>query len=307
MKIAFCFLAATASASLINDPEAIKALNADGDTWVAGANPFFEGKTWEDVSGLLGTTFPSDEELAALHAASDLSHLDGVKDPPASFDSRDQWGDLIQPIRDQQQCGSCWAFSAAEVLSDRFSIATNTSVVLSPEDSVSCDKGNMGCNGGMLPAAWRYLAGTGIVTDACFPYTAGGGSAPACATSCKDSEDWATAKHKSQTGYALNTVEAMQKEIMTNGPIQVAFTVYASFMNYKSGVYKKKPLEILPKGGHAVKIVGWGTDPTGGDYWLVANSWNTSWGDSGFFKIVRGSNQCGIEKKGPPYAGQPAL
>eukprot|EP00937_MAST-01D_sp_MAST-1D-sp2_P006131 g6131.t1 len=198
MKLIIFALVATASASasLINDPEAIRALNADGDTWVAGANPFFEGKTWEDVSGLLGTTFPSDEELAALHAASDLSHLDGVKDSPASFDSRDQWGNLIQLIRDQQQCGSCWAFSAAEVLSDRFSIATNTSVVLSPEDSVSCDKGNRGCNGGMLPAAWLYLAGTDIVTDACFPYTAGGGSAPACATSCKDSEDLANERSK---------------------------------------------------------------------------------------------------------------
>ena len=148
MKFILAILAASATAELINDAQRIKDLNADGDSWVAGENEFFAGKTFDDVKGLLGTTFPSDAELAAIHAASDLSHLDGVRDPPASFDSRDQWGDLIQPIRDQQQCGSCWAFSANEVLSDRFSIATNTSVILSPEDSVSCDKGNMGCNGG---------------------------------------------------------------------------------------------------------------------------------------------------------------
>ena len=160
---------------------------------------------------------------------------------------------------------------------------------------------------GMLPAAWKYLSNTGSVTDTCFPYTAGGGNAPACPNACKDSEDWASAKHKATGGYALNSVTAMQQEIMTNGPIQVAFNVYKSFMSYKSGVYKKKPLELLPEGGHAVKIVGWGTDPSGGDYWTVANSWNTNWGDSGFFKIVRGSNECGIEKRGPPYAGKPAL
>ena len=96
----------------------------------------------------------------------------------------------------------------------------------------------------------------------------------------------------------------MQKEIMTNGPIQVAFSVYKSFMSYKTGVYSKHWYELLPEGGHAVKIVGWGTE-SGTDYWLVANSWNTNWGESGFFKIKRGVNECGIETMGPPYAGLP--
>lgn len=306
MKLIIAAVLATASAQLINDAERINALNANNDTWVAGENAFFEGKSFEDVKYLLGTTFPSDAELVAIHAASDLSHLEDVGAPPASFDARDQWGSLIQPIRDQQQCGSCWAFSANEVLSDRFSIATKKNVVLSPEDSVSCDKGNNGCGGGMLPAAWRYLTNTGSVTDTCFPYAAGQGNAPACPNKCSDAESWTDVKHKATGGYALNSVEAMQQDIMTNGPIQVAFNVYKSFMSYKSGVYKKKVLELIPEGGHAVKIVGWGTD-SGVDYWTVANSWNTSWGDNGFFKIERGTNQCGIEKRGPPYAGKPAL
>ena len=84
------------------------------------------------------------------------------------------------------------------------------------------------------------------------------------------------------------------RDIVANGPIQVAFNVYKSFMSYKSGVYSKKPLELLPEGGHAVKIVGWGTDG-GVDYWTVANSWGTNWGDGGFFKIKRGENECGFE------------
>jgi len=98
----------------------------------------------------------------------------------------------------------------------------------------------------------------------------------------------------------------MQKDIMTNGPIQVAFMVYKSFMSYKSGVYKKHFWEILPEGGHAVKIIGWGTED-GHDYWLVANSWGTTWGLEGFFKIARGVNACGMESMGPPYAGLPSL
>jgi len=82
----------------------------------------------------------------------------------------------------------------------------------------------------------------------------------------------------------------------------VAFKVYKSFMSYKTGVYSKHWYELLPEGGHAVKIVGWGTE-SGTDYWLVANSWNTNWGDEGLFKIKRGSDECGMETMGPPYAG----
>merc|ERR1712048_25176 len=145
------------------------------------------------------------------------------------------------------------------------------------------------------------------VPDACFPYSAGQGTAPKCPNSCVDGESWASAKVKAKTAYAIKGVVNMQKEIMTNGPIQVAFKVYKSFMSYKSGVYKKHVYEILPEGGHAVKIVGWGTE-SGTDYWWVANSWGTTkWGLEGYFKISRGDDQCGIETMGPPYAGMPEI
>ena len=74
--------------------------------------------------------------------------------------------------------------------------------------------------------------------------------------------------------------------IMEGGPVETAFTVFSDFEDYAGGIYQRTTGK--PAGGHAVKIVGWGTDPAGGDYWTVANSWNTNWGDSGFFKIVRG-------------------
>lgn len=81
---------------------------------------------------------------------------------------------------------------------------------------------------------------------------------------------------------------------MTNGPVEVAFTVYADFPTYKSGVYSYTTGAEL--GGHAVKMLGWGTE-NGVDYWLIANSWNNGWGDNGFFKIKRGTNECGIESE----------
>jgi len=87
-------------------------------------------------------------------------------------------------------------------------------------------------------------------------------------------------------------VAAIQTEIMTNGPVEADFTVYSDFVNYKSGVYKHTAGTEL--GGHAVRLLGWGIE-AGTPYWLLANSWNPDWGDNGFFKILRGSNECGIE------------
>lgn len=91
---------------------------------------------------------------------------------PDSFDAREQWGDWIHPIRDQAQCGSCWAFGATEALSDRFAIASQGSidVVLSPQDMVSCDTIDYGCSGGYLYFAWYYLTNTGTVADTCVSY-----------------------------------------------------------------------------------------------------------------------------------------
>jgi cathepsin B len=74
--------------------------------------------------------------------------------------------------------------------------------------------------------------------------------------------------------------------------VEAAFTVYEGFENYVSGVYHKTSDNIL--GGHAIKIVGWGVD-NGTKYWKVANSWNPYWGENGYFRIVRGVNECGIE------------
>ena len=89
-------------------------------------------------------------------------------------------------------------------------------------------------------------------------------------------------------------------ELMTNGPAEGAFTVYSDFPNYKSGVYQHVAGSAL--GGHAIRILGWGEE-NGTPYWLVANSWNYDWGDNGTFKILRGSNHCGIE--GGVVAGLP--
>merc|ERR1712046_398787 len=82
--------------------------------------------------------------------------------------------------------------------------------------------------------------------------------------------------------------------IQEGGPVEAAFTVYSDFETYESGIYQH--VSGSYEGGHAIRIVGWGTED-GVDYWKVANSWNPYWGEAGYFRIVRGSDECGIESE----------
>jgi len=291
-------------AQLINDPERIARLNAEPDSlWVAAHQERFEGLTFDDVRKLLGAKLSHISEHIDNTLPGSVYEAIPNASVPKRFDARDQWKGLIHPVRDQQRCGSCWAFSASEVLSDRVAIATGkVSPVLSAEDMVSCDAGDDGCDGGELPKAWDYLVHTGLVTDSCLPYTAGGGHAPECPTQCVDSEPFKRTKAKNS--YAIVGEANMQKDLLMNGPIQVGFMVYPSFMSYHKGIYHKHINEDKPEGGHAVKIVGWGHIHKR-EYWMVANSWGPSWGEHGLFKILRGKNECGIEEMGPPFAGLP--
>jgi cathepsin B len=238
-------------------------------------NPL-KGKTVEELMGLLGTYTVEDTE--SYHVPN------YVYAAPAQFDARDQWKEKIHEIRDQQSCGSCWAFGATEALSDRFAIASNGSidVVLSPEDMVSCDKSNLGCSGGYMNKAWAYLENTGVVSDACFPYTAGSGTAPACRSTCVNGASFK--KYKCKAGSTVHplTVANIKAEISSNGPVEGAFTVYNDFFNYASGVYHHVSGAVA--GGHAIKVLGYGTE-NGENYWLCANSWGKSWGLQGYFKI----------------------
>ena len=147
--------------------------------------------TLEDIQARLGTIVQGPVEGIP-------SPLPSNDDLPKSFDSRDKWGHCVHAIRDQAQCGSCWAFGATETLSDRFCIASGekVDVVLSPEDLVACDGWNLGCNGGILPWAWSYLTTSGAVSDSCFPYTSDKGAVPKCASTCVDGSDFKKYKCK---------------------------------------------------------------------------------------------------------------
>jgi len=253
-------------------------------------------KSYEEIRGLLGTMVDfNDMEFPDPEASNDML--------PTSFDSRDKWSNCVHPIRDQKQCGSCWAFGASETLSDRFCIFSDgkVNVVLSPEDMVECDQRDMGCNGGNLNRAWKYLENTGIVTEKCLPYTSGDGSTDRCPSKCESPAiDYEKYKCEKGSIVTARTADAIKSQIYNYGPMETGFTVYSDFMNYASGVYTHQTGHM--EGGHAVKIVGWGLE-NGLEYWLCANSWGPGWGIDGFFKIAFG--ECGIDQS--VYACSPDL
>lgn len=166
----------------------------------------------EEIKGLLGTQLLSDKN--------EWIENEDVSDLPANFDWREEtlgtpMEKCIHEIRNQAQCGSCWAFGAAETLSDRFCLATEGEFdeELSPQDMVSCDYTNMGCNGGILATAWEYLVYNGITTEKCRPYTAGGGNVHKCQTGkCFDNTETCDYKKYKCSGI-LPTVKVTEKSI----------------------------------------------------------------------------------------------
>lgn len=216
-------------------------------------------------------------------------------------------------------------------MSDRICIASQQKLQtrISAEDLLTCCGSGcgMGCNGGYPSGAWRWFQTVGCVTGylyndqkwcssyyfaPCDHHTTGkygpcGSSkpTPACKKSCASGyeKSYSDDKWHVSSAYSVpSNVQKIQTEIMTKGPVEVAFTVYSDFLTYKTGVYQHKSGSAL--GGHAVKMVGWGVE-NGTPYWTVANSWNEGWGDNGFFKILRGKNECGIE--GQVVAGDAKL
>lgn len=306
--------------------EFIDHINAIQSTWKAGRN-FHRNTSRSFLKSLMGVH--PDSHMFKLPA---LTHEIGDDEQlPTNFDSRTNWPDCptIREIRDQGSCGSCWAFGAVESMSDRQCIHSNGahSFHYSAEDLVSCCiTCGMGCNGGFPGMAWRYWVHKGLVSggnynsnQGCSPYEIApcehhvngtrppcesGGSTPKCHKTCENSYDvpYKKDKHYGKTSYSVEGEQQLQKEIMTNGPVEGAFSVYEDFVQYKSGVYKHVAGKML--GGHAIRILGWGVE-NDTPYWLIANSWNTDWGDNGYFKILRGSDECGIETQ--ISAGLPKL
>jgi len=208
---------------------------------------------------------------------------------PASVDWRTKG--MVTPIKDQKQCGSCWAFSATGSLEGQHQKKTGKLVSLSEQQLVDCSGkfGDLGCNGGLMDNAYKYIkANGGIDTEASYPYKA-------VDQKCAFNNKTIGATVTGFTDIPSKNESALQQAVATVGPIAVAIDAsHFSFQFYHSGVYDEWFCSQT-RLDHGVLAVGYGADPKGTKYWLVKNSWGTSWGQKGYIWMSRDrNNQCGI-------------
>jgi len=316
LALALCALAVVLPGGLKKRPvvtqDLVDEINNMGTTWKAGLNKgsTVSGRTLEEARVLCGV-LPGGPKLPEKV----WPEAEPFQNLPATFDARQAWPSCasIQQIRDQSACGSCWAFGSSEAMSDRTCIHLNQQVILSSGNmAFCCSSCGDGCNGGYPAAAWQYWVESGLVEEGCYPYPLPScdhhiptsknpcpqkeyKSQPCpgkCTNSSWSGPAWKADKHHGSSAYGIKGVKQIMAEIMTNGPVEAGFDVYADFLTYTSGVYQHKTGSYV--GGHAIKILGWGT-LNGTPYWLCANSWNPDWGMKGFFLFLRGQDECGME------------
>jgi len=280
----------------------IASLNAEanGET-VFGLTQFSDLSPADFTAKYLNLKHNEVEEILRFGQAHEPS-VDELLARVAPLDKID-WRDngAVTAVKDQGQCGSCWAFSVTEETESMFFLKNKTLVELAPEQLVDCDKKDSGCNGGITEWAFQYLGQCGgMMAEKDYPYTAGksGRAGP-----CRFDKSKVVAGVKNATwvikpcmyvGEKCDTQDenAVKAALQKVGPFSVCVNA-GPWQDYKSGVFTKACAHAAGNINHAVQMVGYNADaPT--PYWIVRNSWGPKWGENGYINLKIGGNQCGV-------------
>ena len=223
------------------------------------------------------------------------NHLKGENEgdmPAGGIDWRSQG--KVTEVKNQDACGSCWAFSATGSLESAYAIFKDMTIELSEQELVDCsrDYGNFGCMGGLMTHAFDYIKSKSISTEKDYPYKAQDG---VCQVDL-DAQRYGLAAYKLlEPRDVTGLCDSLDKQ-----PVSVAIEVQPDFMHYKKGIYVNDSCGALLN--HGVLAVGFNTE---GDipYFIVKNSWGKDWGDQGYIKmkIGKGSGTCGIANNWDTY------
>jgi C1A family cysteine protease len=225
------------------------------------------------------------ENLAMMKSQMKRAETLSTEDLPESLDWRAKGA--VAHVKDQGQCGSCWAFSAVANIEGVNAIKTGKMVTLSEQQLVDCDhNGDQGCNGGLMDQAFQYLVNAGgIESDSDYKYTARDGS-------CKFSKAKVAVKLSGFEDISQNE-EQIAAALNAHGPLSIAVNANP-FQFYSGGVLEVDEESCDPQAlDHGVTLVGYGSED-GKDYWIIKNSWGAGWGEEGYIRLVRGVGACGM-------------
>jgi len=179
----------------------------------------------------------------------------------------------VSAIKDQGQCGSCWAFSTVAFLESQTLIKNNKGQTFSEQQLVDCDKvSDQGCNGGLMQTAFDYIQQKGLESDSKYPYKAKD-------QACKYDASSVVAKVKNVQCYEDQTATQVKQYLNSVGPLAIAVDA-TDFQSYDSGILSCSAYGL----DHGVLLVGYGNE-NGQDFWIVKNSWGKNWGESGFIRV----------------------
>lgn len=281
-----------------NNDKLIEETNSKNLTYTLGHNAY-SAMNSEEFAELMRFGYNRDV-ISSMVGAASTSY--GSVGAPASVDWRTKGA--VTPVKDQGQCGSCWSFSTTGALEGIYAIKNSNLVSFSEQQLVDCDYiraggTSLGCNGGDMGSAMDWIGkNNGLCTEQAYPYFSGTTKTNgACQKSCSvvpGSDVSKTVSVGANSDSAMMTALAQQ-------PVSVAIEAdQSSFQLYKSGVFSGSCGTNLD---HGVLLVGYGT-MTGGDYYILKNSWSNTWGDQGYMYLGKGSQynggkgQCGVLMQG---------
>jgi C1A family cysteine protease len=256
--------------------------NSKNDTFELGLNAFSAMTDAEFASVMFGL-----DTKAYLRA----EKIDEVELPTDNLKETIDWSSkgAVQKVKNQGSCGSCWAFSAIGAIEGLSAVKKGKLEDFSEQELVDCSKsyGNHGCNGGLMPSAFKYVKDKGIALQSAYPYKAVDGQ---CKTTSGNKF-----KISGYTGVPASSA-AQLKAAIAKQPVSVGVQANAAWKSYKSGVMSASSCSATSL-NHGVLAVGYDTS-SGTPYYKVKNSWGTSWGDKGYIKIgiTEGAGVCGIQK-----------
>lgn len=266
------------------DDSIIEALKNKGSSF--SHNDHFEGWNYGQAELILKSSI---SEAAQMSSPCETLFNEGEV-VPDHYNVKDQFPACIEPVAFQGNCSSAYAISAASMLSERFCIKSSGDVMvsLSAQDILSCDPKAKACEGGNIDEVWGNIKDMGIVDSQCFPYSSAESVSPNCDERCNGRT------YKITQNCVTATEAGIMREIKRNGPVIAAIPVFTDFLAYKGGIYKTNVIADKLSTAQTIEITGWGTDAeTNENYWIIKNSWGTSWGEEGYGRIKRG--ELGLE------------